>query len=364
MRFYQSSVLLVAALAASNSVSINAFALPKNAQQITTTATTATTQQTPITQLSLAFGLPDEDRQLTPPPENEEGDNESTVADDTLQSLTEKLDKSKSSPKKEKGKDNKSMSFLKKIGRVGGAANKSFVNAIGSDEGSAGRAPPATGSIDTSAKKSILAYEECTVSGVVDDLTDAFPLTSSGTEWRGVTDRVMGGRSNGLLKREVDLNGRPANVLVGHISLLNNGGFLQMVTDLALDASQSSVDASDYDGIEFDVLYRPVEKDEDDNSDAVGGGEAKSSYVPGTFNMHVRTPGTFQQASYRHTFCIEASDTWETMRVPFSDFEAYGGPDMPVTLNSSELRRIGIVGIGHEMDIFLAMGGLRFYSVF
>ena len=298
------------------------------------------------------------------------------MADATLQSLTEKLDKSSSSSptttttkKKKPPKDNKSMSFLKKIGRVGGAANKSFVNAVGSDEGSTGRQPPAatttTGSSAANTKKSKLAYQECTVTGIVDDLSEAFPSTSSGTEWRGVTDRVMGGRSNGLLQREPDLNGRPANVLVGHVSLRNNGGFLQMVTDLPLDASQNSVDASEYDGIEFDVLYRrPVTNDDDDNDDDNNDAD-RDDEQPGTFNMHVRTPGTFQQASYRHTFHIQEEDTWETFRVPFSSFEAYGGsgPDIPVRLDPSELRRIGIVGIGREMDIFLAMGGLRFYSV-
>jgi len=198
----------------------------------------------------------------------------------------------------------------------------------------------------------------------VDDLSEAFPGTSSGTEWRGITDRVMGGMSNGLLRRELDLKGRPANVLVGHVSLKNNGGFLQMVTDLPLDASNPSVDASKYDGIEFDVLYRQVENKNDDNTKGEDASSAKDESM-GTFNMHVRTPGTFQQASYRHTFCIEKEDTWETFRVPFSSFEAYGGgSEMPEKLDPSELRRIGLVGIGREMDIFLAMGGLRFYSVF
>lgn len=310
----------------------------------------------------MAFGLPDEGRQLPPPPEAEDDEDSSAVANDTLKSLTQKLDTNKSTtnnnqqpaattPKTKT--QNKSMDFLKKIGRVGGAANKNFVNAVGSDEGSTGRQPPAdrgSGVGAIAAKKSKLAYKPCTATGIVDDLSDGFPLTSSGTEWRGITDRVMGGLSNGMLRREEDLEGRPANVLEGRVSLANNGGFLQMVTDLPLDASDKSVDASDYDGIEFDVLYRAAD-DEDDRA--------------GTFNMHVRTPGTLQQASYRHTFRMERPDTWEMIRVPFSKFEAYGGgEDMPPILDASALRRIGIVGIGREMDVYLAMGGLRFYSVF
>mmetsp|Transcript_34887 Transcript_34887/g.38589 ORF Transcript_34887/g.38589 Transcript_34887/m.38589 type:complete len:340 (+) Transcript_34887:77-1096(+) len=334
------------ALAALAALSPSATAF-QPATSFSTTAISSSSSTT--TCLPLAFGLPDEDRQLPQPVEED-----SSVADETLASLVEKMDQSQEEkpPKEEpKKKDNNSMAFLRKMGRVGGAANKSFVNAVGSDEGSTGRQPPAA-KTGGGARKSKQAYQECTQSGVVDDLSEAFPMTSSGSEWRGITDRVMGGRSDGMLKRETDLEGRPANVLAGHVSLANGGGFLQMVTDLSLDASKSSVDASDYDGIEVDVLYRPAAAAVEDDSH-------------NSFNIHVRTPGTFQQASYRCTFQIPQPNAWETIRVPFDRFEAFGGgPDMPASLDPSEMRRIGIVGIGEEMDLFLAVGGLRFYSVF
>jgi len=353
------ALLATLLLASSSTKSASAFSIPPIVEHSPSLQATAHVSST--TQLSLAF-LPDEDRQL-PQPDDDDKEGNSSVAEDTLNSLVEKLDQSKQDAESKK-KDNKSMAFLKKIGRVGGAANKSFVNAVGSDEGSTGRQPPADratkgAAVPPATRKSKLAYKECTVTGVVDDLTEPFPLTSSGNEWRGITDRVMGGRSNGMLERFNDLNGRPANVLEGHVSLANNGGFLQMVTDLPLDASNPSVDASDYDGIELDVLYRKVEK----KSEIVDE-EIVEDTNPGVFNMHVRTPGTFQQASYRYTFKIAQENTWETIRVPFDQFEAYGGgPNMPEQLPPSELRRIGIVGIGREMDLFLAVGGLRFYSV-
>ena len=37
------------------------------------------------------------------------------------------------------GNDNKAMAFLRKIGKVGGAANQDFTNAMGVDEGTAGK---------------------------------------------------------------------------------------------------------------------------------------------------------------------------------------------------------------------------------
>jgi hypothetical protein len=291
-----------------------------------------------------AFGLPDE---LPPRPENDK------TSEKTLQSLAEKLDKSKSTP--QKIKDNKAMQFLKTKGKVGGAANKNFVNAVGSDEGSTGRAPPEERNDGMGGRrKSRLAYQECTLSGVIDDISEAFPLTSSGTEWRGISDRVMGGRSDGFIKREIDLEGRPANVLTGHVSLANNGGFLQMVTDLSLDPVKNAVDASEYDGMELDILYR--------NSDSDGDYTTKDSKTtPKTFNVHLRTPGTFRQTSYRHTFEVEEGpNKWAKIMIPWSSFQGYGVAE---PLDISALRRIGIVAIGEEMEVFLAVGGVRFYAV-
>jgi len=84
-------------------------------------------------------------------------------------------------------------------------------------------------------------------------MSDVFPKTSSGTQWSGFTDRVMGGCSDGNLSREI-YEGKQANVLRGKVSLENNGGFIQMATNLALDFEQiDTVDASCFDGIELDV---------------------------------------------------------------------------------------------------------------
>ena len=65
----------------------------------------------------------------------------------------------------------------------------------------------------------------------------------------------MGGVSKANLAREV-FDGRTANVLRGEVSLSNNGGFVQMATDLAPgagDFARDTVDASRFDGVELDV---------------------------------------------------------------------------------------------------------------
>ncbi len=127
-----------------------------------------------------------------------------------------------------------------------------------------------------------------------------------------------------------------------------------MVTDLSLDLSKDSVDASDYDGITLDVLYRQP-KTANINEE-----EMSASNGPQTFNVHVRTPGTLRQASYRHTFEVSEPNKWETIYIPFSSFSGYG---VDVPLDISTLRRVGIVAIGREMNVFLGVAGVRFYSV-
>jgi hypothetical protein len=159
-----------------------------------------------------------------------------------------------------KNKDNKAMDFLRRIGRVGGP-RQDMTHVIGVDEGSLGRS---SGSM--APKKSLQTFQSCTDSGVIDDLTECFPTTTSGTTWTGYTDQVMGGLSVAILTREEAFHGRTANVLRGRVSLENNGGFVQMATNLAKDPSkQTTVDASAYDGVELDTYYDGMETRESFN---------------------------------------------------------------------------------------------------
>ena len=59
----------------------------------------------------------------------------------------------------------------------------------------------------------------------------------------------------GNLARE-KFDGKTANVLRGAVSMANNGGFIQMATNLAPGSSELSskpVDASKFEGVELDV---------------------------------------------------------------------------------------------------------------
>ncbi len=114
-------------------------------------------------------------------------------------------------------------------------------------------------------EKSRSAYKWCTDTGIIDEITEPFPITSSGSEWAGFTDQVMGGISNGKLERQT-IDNRDCNVMLGNVSLYNNGGFIQMASELTTNPAKSlTVDASAFDGVELDVYYRGDEDEENFN---------------------------------------------------------------------------------------------------
>jgi len=229
------------------------------------------------------------------------------------------------------------MAFLRKTGRIGGV--KDFSTAIGVDEGPAGQIRSGVSQIE----KGRNAYKWCTETGIIDDMSESLPRTSSGTEWSGFTDKVMGGVSIGKVIREV-VDGRNANVMKGKVSLYNNGGFIQMATSLSTDPSVSlSVDASSYDGIELEVLYRGDEHFE-------------------KFNVHLRNAACLRQfSSYRGTF-EACSNEWKTVRLPWNSFVGHGPGSESVPFDPSALRRIGIVAIGKAMEVYLAVSSVGFYK--
>jgi hypothetical protein len=167
---------------------------------------------------------------------------------------------------------------------------------------------------------------------VIDDLTQPPPRASNGAEWELIADRVMGGVSNGPLRREI-VRDREAIHMQGDVSLENNGGFLQIALDLAPDGS--SIDAGRWAGIEIDVI---------------GNDES--------YNLHLRTADvTRPWQSYRQSFV--AKPEWQTLRLPFAEFDAHR-IDAPLDL--STLRRIGIVAIGRAFHADIAIGGARFFA--
>lgn len=166
---------------------------------------------------------------------------------------------------------------------------------------------------------------------VIDDLTH-HALAANCNGWALVSDRVMGGVSAGTISREM-VNGRPAIRMRGNVSLENNGGFLQMALDLG-DAG-APVDASRWAGIQIDVLGNDQ-----------------------TYNLHLRTTDLQRPwESYRQSFV--ATPQWQTLHLPFEGFTPHR---TECRFRPSRLRRLGLIAIGDEFEVDLAVADIRFYT--
>lgn len=65
-------------------------------------------------------------------------------------------------------------------------------------------------------------------------------------------------------------------------------------------------------------------------------------------------------SSYRATFEAPYGE-WKNIRIPFTNLIGYGPGAADVQFNRSILSRLGIVAIGKEMSVKLALSGIRFY---
>ncbi len=150
--------------------------------------------------------------------------------------------------------------------------------------------------------------------------------------WEFVADTVMGGVSTGQVEK-LKVSGLSATRLTGQVSLENNGGFVQMAFDVSNDGS--IFDASDYDGVEIDVLGNDEE-----------------------YDIRLRTSDlTRPWQSYRALFI--ARSEWSTTRLRFLEFVPH---KTTIPLDVSRLKRIGILGIGREYDADVSVSGIRFFN--
>ncbi len=167
---------------------------------------------------------------------------------------------------------------------------------------------------------------------IIDDLRHPTPRATNGQRWELISDRVMGGVSDGLLERAT-VDSRTALWLHGTVSLRNNGGFVQCAIDLA--AYGGAVDASDWAGVQMDVL---------------GNGES--------YKLHLRSTDLDRPwQSFRHDFL--AAPHWQRLRLPFAGFTAHR-TDQPLRL--TRLRRLGLVAIGRAFEADLCISDIRFYA--
>lgn len=152
-------------------------------------------------------------------------------------------------------------------------------------------------------------------------------MTPIAADWELVTDNVMGGASSGRLIETV-INDRRAHQMTGRVSLENNGGFVQIATDISPPPAQAKG---------FAMMLQ-------------GNGE--------TYNLHLRTSDlTRPWQSYRHQFT--APDQWTLCHFAFTDFAPYR---TTAPLDVSRVRRIGIVAIGRVFNADVSVADISYYE--
>lgn len=179
----------------------------------------------------------------------------------------------------------------------------------------------------------LLAFEARTqsIDMLIDDFTGKDFTSKLGTQWRAVSDQVMGGISEASIAHEM-IEGRRCLRLTGDVRLENDGGFIQAALDLT--SSGETLDASDFMGVRL----------------MVRGNEEQ-------YSVHLRTPDNVRAwQSYRAHFTAGAN--WETIDLPFKVFTPYR---LDAPLDIKRLRRIGLVAIGRAFPADLAVCDLGFY---
>lgn len=149
--------------------------------------------------------------------------------------------------------------------------------------------------------------------------------------WDCVADTVMGGVSEGAVTQQV-VDGRPATRLTGHVSLENDGGFLQMAFDLGPD--RRGVDLSAWEGVELEIR-----------------GDGQS------YDLRLRTDDLSRPwQSFRAGFT--APGRWACLRFPFARMEPHR---TEARFDPARLRRLGVVAVGRETDVDIAVCAVRLY---
>lgn len=153
--------------------------------------------------------------------------------------------------------------------------------------------------------------------------------TKPETRWRFFADTVMGGVSSGQV-RFVQEDGRTHAQMTGSVSTKNNGGFIQIQTDLPASPPAGTV------GVRL----------------IVRGNDQR-------YFVHLRTSGTLLPWQY-YQAGFNATGNWTEVRLPLDAFAASGAllRDMP---RADSLTSIGIVAYGRDHEARIEVREVGFY---
>jgi hypothetical protein len=148
--------------------------------------------------------------------------------------------------------------------------------------------------------------------------------------WCFVTDKVMGGVSEGRFETKVEGKNSHYN-MQGNVSTENNGGFLQFRTKIN-DHPAGKL----YKGIRIQVRGNNEE-----------------------YAVHIRTKYLFLPWQYYQSKFI-ATDEWEVIELPLKDFKK-SNFYQPSSVSSIDIQTLGIVAIGRDFQANIDLRYIELY---
>ena len=164
---------------------------------------------------------------------------------------------------------------------------------------------------------------------IIDNLENPGKTTQS-QYWSFFTDGVMGGLSQGkaIISSENDI---PCYKMTGNVTTENNGGFIQIRTNL-----KPSIEANRYKGIYLKVK----------------GNNQK-------YSVHVRTPLSMAPWQY-YSYSFYVEENWIEIKAPFNKFER-SNFYQPKNLSEQDIKTIGLVAGFKDFYADICLSEIGFY---
>ena len=153
---------------------------------------------------------------------------------------------------------------------------------------------------------------------------------SGNAKWCFVTDKVMGGTSNGSLEFKQE-DETYFYRMTGELSLENNGGFIQFRTKI-----ENYPKGKSFKGVRLRVRGNNNE-----------------------YTVHIRTKYLFLPWQY-YEAAFQATGTWTTIELPFAAFRK-SNFYQPSYVSSQDIKTIGIVAIGREFVAEIDLASIELY---
>ena len=161
----------------------------------------------------------------------------------------------------------------------------------------------------------------------------SYPFTANSAQyWQYSSDQVMGGISNGQVKLEQDGDIIFAR-LTGEVSTKNNGGFIQLRTNMSL--ADTKKNGNKLKGVRLNVR---------------GNGE--------TYYIFIRTKETRSYSDY-YSATFKATNNWQMIDLPFNTFERKRSKNS--ILQAEVINSLGIVAYGRDFTADVSVSTIEFY---